>query len=325
MAADRDLETLGWTRRGIESFLAVAEERSIGRAADRLGRSAKMIRADLDHLDEEFGVALIERSHKGAGLTEEGKIFAIDARHLLDEMSRARTRVIAAGRAAPAAIRVGHLGPATNDLLIPALEALTAQNMGVGVELELAVSNDLISAVEEGKLDLAICRPVGRGIRPNVSHLFDDPLLLAVPRHHRLAQVEKVRIPELATLRFIRAIHREVPGLDLSETETSFYQDLGFSPQWTGDCADRPETKLALVAAGRGVAFVSASFAVQSLVRGIAFLPLDPVMTVPISVVVNSSNHRPSLVDYLVTYLRHEANRIDLGVRFGSWLGFDRR
>src|SRR3546814_20188711 len=73
-------------------FIAVAEEGNIGAAARRLHISQPPITRQIQALEQDLGVVLFERTHRGVELTAAGTTFLEDARRLLhvSEISRVR-------------------------------------------------------------------------------------------------------------------------------------------------------------------------------------------------------------------------------------------
>ena len=69
--------------RHLRYFVAVAEELSFTRAAERLHLAQPSLTRQIKDLEEEIGVRLVDRSGKRIGLTEEGKSFLTDTKRLL--------------------------------------------------------------------------------------------------------------------------------------------------------------------------------------------------------------------------------------------------
>src|SRR3546814_8086833 len=76
--------------RQLRYFIAVAEEGNIGAAARRLHISQPPITRQIQALEQDLGVVLFERTHRGVELTAAGTTFLEDARRQLhvSEISR---------------------------------------------------------------------------------------------------------------------------------------------------------------------------------------------------------------------------------------------
>jgi len=139
----------------LKTFVAVATEGNLTRAAERVFTSPPAVSAQLKALEDEFGVKLFERSARGMALTAAGE-------RLLDEARR--TLAAAAGMQAAAAqirgeargqVRMGSVSDAVALRLGEVFVHLAECHPGVVLQLQQLVSLRAIAAVRKGELDCA--------------------------------------------------------------------------------------------------------------------------------------------------------------------------
>ena len=99
---------MGLDLRKVEHFVAVAEERSMTRAAARLHLSQQALSMSMRALERELGVPLLDRSRRGVALLASGEALYADAVPLLAAATAAVGRARRADRGEPELLRIGH-------------------------------------------------------------------------------------------------------------------------------------------------------------------------------------------------------------------------
>ena len=186
----------------LETFLAVAEERSFSRAATRLHRTQPAVSQAIAKLEAELGEVLLERSSRDGTLTDAGEVLREYAQKLLN------LRVEAAGALNELReLHRGRLNLAANEYtclyLLPLLDEFRRRNPRIKVTVQRAlasrISDDvLIHSVEIGVLSF---RPDDPQIKSVV--VYRDELDFVVNPNHPLAKEEEVSIRQLGTQNFI--------------------------------------------------------------------------------------------------------------------------
>lgn len=185
----------------LDTLSALAETRSEGAAAERLGVTQPAVHAALRRLEHAAGARLFQRSRRGTRLTDAGetmlrcaRLAAAELRSAHDELSPFRG--LSLGR-----VTVGAL-PISSDTLVPqALSRLYAAEPGVLVTVLDGTYEALTHALRHGDIDIVVGPLRGARCCADVAEevLFVDSLLPVVRSGHPLAR----RRPK--TLRALRA------------------------------------------------------------------------------------------------------------------------
>ena len=183
--------------RDLHYFVALAEHKHFGRAAAASFVSQPTLSTQIKKLEDELGVALVERTPRKVLLTEAGKEILAHARDVLTEVEQ--IRAIARRTLDPEAgtLRLG-IFPTLGPYLLPHI----VPRIGVRFpRLELLLveekSEALLKQLREGRLDAAILALPVHDDQLHADFLFEEPFLLAVPEHHQLAGHKTFHLDQL--------------------------------------------------------------------------------------------------------------------------------
>jgi DNA-binding transcriptional LysR family regulator len=188
--------------RQLATFVAVAEEGSFTRAADRLNVVQSAVSAGVRNLERELGAMLFDRSTHSIELTDAGRALLPEARAALEAAQAARDAVDEVRGGVRGIVILGTMqaqGMRAIDLA-GLLSTFRADHPAVQIKLHHSGgSSEMVREVREGRLDLAFVALPGTGL-PGIelTPLASEPILLAVPADHPLAGSKDV---ELAALR----------------------------------------------------------------------------------------------------------------------------
>jgi len=138
----------------LRTFVAVAEEEHLTRAAERLNASLPAVSAHVRGLEEELGVPLFTRTPKGMRLTGEGQALLTEARRALDGLDAVRARAGSLRRDVTGVVRIGLNNEAGRMRVPEMLAVLSRRHAGVEVHLTDSSSANILDNVRQGKLDL---------------------------------------------------------------------------------------------------------------------------------------------------------------------------
>src|SRR5450631_4576857 len=109
--------------RQFRQFIAVAEELSFRRAADRLHMAQPPLTVTIKQIEEELGTLLIERTNRIARLTPAGRVFLEECKRTVVQAERAIVAARRAGAGLNGALRVTFVASAAREILPAILRA----------------------------------------------------------------------------------------------------------------------------------------------------------------------------------------------------------
>ncbi|ALR20913.1 LysR family transcriptional regulator [Sphingobium baderi] len=233
-----------------------AETKSFSRAAALLRIKQATLSRNVLNLEHRLGVKLFERRTRGAILTPEGMPIIDTARRILTEVDNLKDRA--------RAMRNGDAG----ELTIGFCSSLTAGDLRFAiVEFQRRFPNVRLNGVERdrgflhhalhaGVIDLAVV--TGDLVDPEVKRrsLWSERVLVALPEHHPLAEVERVHWHDLRRQTFV--LGTQDPGPDLMRLLRARLAEPGYEPDIEVQDISR-ENVVAMVSAGRFLTLVSES------------------------------------------------------------------
>jgi DNA-binding transcriptional LysR family regulator len=183
-------------------FVAVAEERHVGRAAVRLNMTQPPLSRAVRQLEDEFGVELLERTPKGVGLTAAGSVLYDEALVLLEHADRLHTRVTSAGGAA--VITVGTLADTAEQLGAGLVAAFRRAQPHVDVRINESDLGDPTAGLRAGLVDVALTRTPFDTKGISARALRSDPIGIVMHADDPLAGRESVALSELTDRRWVQ-------------------------------------------------------------------------------------------------------------------------
>jgi DNA-binding transcriptional LysR family regulator len=237
--------------RHIRYFVAVAEELHFGRAADRLHISQPPLSQQIQNLERELGVELLKRTKHSVQMTEAGRVFLEEARHVLGDAAHAMEAAKRAGRTDSGRLSVGFGPSPEGGLLKRVLAVFLGRYSDVHLELHSLYTQEQVDALTRREIQVAFpLLPIPhRGLI--VEPITIEPLVVALPSGHPLAELDPLplaRLKEESFIFFTRAVAPSYYDLVIAACRKA-----GFAPRVTHE-ESHVYPVLALVAARLGVA-----------------------------------------------------------------------
>jgi DNA-binding transcriptional LysR family regulator len=242
--------------RQLRYLLALAEERHFTRAAAREHIAQPALSQQIRRLEDEIGLALVQRTTRRVALTEAGELLVARARRILAEVDAAQTELQGLRGVQTGHVTVGAMhtmGPVDVSL---ALAIFHERHPGVELTVREQSSEELAEMLRVDELDLAFLSVTERieshGL--GLQQLVCEELVAVLPTNHRLARRRRVRMAELSDEEFIS--YRD--GSRLREVLVSAGRAAGYEPRVTLESNESQRIRR-LVARGLGVAILPRS------------------------------------------------------------------
>lgn len=193
--------------RPLRYFVAVAEELSFTRAAERIGIASPALSRAISGLEAELGVRLLERSTRRVTLTETGTALLTEARAALVALDAAAQRARRAAGVAEGKLVLAVKADVEGGLLEDVLAAYRAEHVAVPIEVVFTGWREQPGLLRTGEADVAIVVEPFDSDGLDAEPLLSEPQVLALPAGHPLADWPRLRLAD------IEAGHQQVgPG-----------------------------------------------------------------------------------------------------------------
>ncbi|MGK6306583.1 LysR family transcriptional regulator [Variovorax sp. DT-64] len=241
--------------KSLRYFVAVAEARSVGKAAQRLHIAQPPLSVQIRNLEAQIGTPLFLRESTGMRLTDAGGALFVRAREALALAHEGFEAARAVGSGRRGRLTVGYmfsLGYAILPKLVPLLHRGLPDVELQFVEMSAATCE---AQVLQHKVTVGLCMPPIQRAEVANTIVGSQPLRLAVPANSSLARLTSIPMARLQDQKMIA-----LPSLK-EDADTSMVAALLRRHQVTVQVVERVETvhaALALVLAGEGCAVVPA-------------------------------------------------------------------
>ncbi len=184
--------------RDLRTFATVLELRGMTRAARHLHVVQSAVSQAVKRLEQEYGLALLERRSDGVHPTAAGVELGRYAQHILDSVVRLEDDMASYRGHSTGVVNVGVVSTLAARLVAPLVRAVDQQLPGVTLRVKEGVAGELLESLRLGRVDLvAVVSPVDAEDMTLVNTGELD-LFLVVPPDHPFADREQVSFADAA-------------------------------------------------------------------------------------------------------------------------------
>jgi DNA-binding transcriptional LysR family regulator len=257
--------------RHMRYFLALAEERNFGRAAERLHMAQPPLTRQIRALEEELGTQLFIRTTKGAELTDAGLALLDEVPNLLALAQRAKERTQRAGQGLTGRLDVATFGSGILGAIPQVLARFHRERPEVKIVLHNLTKAEQLQALRERRITIGFNRLVPPQDDLSVEQVLREAMMVGLPTRHALTQQSSISIRDLDEVPLI--LYPNIPMRGLAEEVMAAFRLEGARLRIEQQVED-VLTCIALVASGFGLCITTASTANLQL-PGVTYRPLQ--------------------------------------------------
>jgi LysR family hydrogen peroxide-inducible transcriptional activator len=208
----------------LSHFLAVAKSGNFTRAAQDNGISQPALSRSIQKLERSIGEPLFERHPRGVKLTEIGTFFQVRAIQIRDLVDDTFTQLNEASNQFQ--IRLAVIPTIAPFLLPKVLTLFAKKHPGIKVQVQEDTTQNIVQLCKDGDIDIAIVALPIKEKYLETEPLFDDELILVIPKGHSLDKKKKIHLSDIQEFPFITLDQQHC----LSDNIAEFCQRQSFAP-----------------------------------------------------------------------------------------------
>jgi len=244
--------------RELECFLAVAEELSFTRAAERLHLAQPPLSRHIRQLEEKLGIELFQRSRRKVSITAAGKAFREEAQEILARIRRAGDAAKRAAAGEPEHLHIGFVSAVLSKELVELFCQFRNAYPNTRLNLHDRLPSEQIQELTNGDLDIGFIGIAPEKLPRNViaTRWMMERLMAFLPPQHKLSGKKSIRLADLADESFVAISSEAAPAF--SSHLRKICKEEGFQAHIVQE-ARRAQAVAAMSVTGSGVAILPAS------------------------------------------------------------------
>ncbi|OCT13611.1 LysR family transcriptional regulator [Paenibacillus pectinilyticus] len=246
-------------------FLAVARVEHVTEAARSLHVTQSSLSKTIQRLEDDLGVPLFDRIGRKLRLNEFGVRFLHRAERALFELDQGKQELRDMSSPDQGTLELAVTAAST---LPNILRAFRKKRPHIQFHVQMLTTQEMVTLLHRGEVDFCLSSPPIESDDIACQIVYRDPILIAVPKGHRLAAQSHVSLIQLKDEWFV-GVKRGYGTRDLTD---SICKAVGFEPQYVYE-GDEPARLSALVEAEIGIAFMPST--AKNMREDISYLQVD--------------------------------------------------
>ncbi len=246
--------------RHLRTIAAVAEHRSLTKAAAQLHLTQSAVSQQIRRLERELGVEVFRRTSRSVELTSEGRVILGYAERVLAEVDGMHNELEDISGLLSGELRIGGVYPTGPYDLFGMLADFRAAHPGVAIHMVETTQDDVLAALRADELDCAFAAldPDALGDEFAATLLWKEEIVVALPGGHPLCGQKRITLEQLAAEDLIA--YRDNSALRRRLERTMAERNL--EPRNAFVCTEMAAVR-GLASKGLGVAVIPRSVAEQ--------------------------------------------------------------
>lgn len=246
----------------IRYFVAAAENGSLRQAAEVLGVGQSCVSRSIMRLEDKLGVSLLERSNTGVRLTNAGRRYLEEVQPALRQLDQAQRAAHSAGRAEGGNVQIGVLTSLAGGFLRKLIIAYQQEYPKVRIDIHDGGRDEHIAALRVRELDIVFVPGQCASRNCEYAELWSEPLHIALPKGHRLAERRTLEWSDVSDEKFITS--KMAPGPEFHDCLLQRLASLSIQVEIDSRCVGF-ETLMNLVSLGHGLTVTTSAWSHVSL------------------------------------------------------------
>ncbi|MCM3145930.1 LysR family transcriptional regulator [Brevibacillus sp. MER 51] len=232
----------------LQYFLTVARMEHVTEAARSLHVTQSSLSKTIQRLEDDLGVPLFDRTGRKLRLNEFGSKFLCRVERALFELEQGKLELRDLSNPEHGTLE---LAVTTASTLPNILREFRKKRPDIQFHVQMLTTQEMVTLLHRGEVDFCLSSPPVQDDDIECQIVFIDPILVAVPRGHRLADRSIVSLTELKDESFVGV----KKGYGTRDLVDAICKSVGFAPTYVYE-GDEPARLIQLVEAEIGIAFI---------------------------------------------------------------------